>query len=412
MSWSTSRSRKNIFGALVSFQGLRIARSGFSTSCAELKHCLWPYALYLLHSEARWSFQNVWLRLNTHHLLCPLSTRPVCRVQDSHLGCIFRRTKLWRTDRLSSLLWNISSSLKPLVLKGGWRPNLFVLLDLATSPAARKKHPQGNPALGAPMPTCCRNPHQKTASRSITSHLRGGMFAPIFSPTAAPQPDQAGLWGEMQDKRLVLDPPSHRQIRFVYISWRLFLNSFPPLFKQTTSSDNCVEARAKFCTGPDPKSLFGHGISPSFSAVWLSRPYTHVALGPHLWSDPTPHISAISCSPLLFLRHYVILRQLPAQGKEKEARSLALSTRNFTPIPWQKQMLFPKALSGTLFSKSGESQKTFRYLWRFYSLLFRAGQEQLSKASPNATGLLVYASCHHVGVSPGEDTDSEWGLAP
>ena len=26
--------------------------------------------------------------------------------------------------------------------------------------------------------------------------------------------------------------------------------------------------------------------------------------------------------------------------------------------------------------------------------------------------LLVYACCLHVGVSPGEDTDSEWGLAP
>ena len=69
------------------------------------------------------------------------------------------------------------------------------------------------------------------------------------------------------------------------------------------------------------------------------------------------------------------------------------------------------------------TQKTFRYLWRFYSLifrgflvafpwLFRAGREQHSKASPIATGLLVYTCCHHVGVSPGEDTDSEWGLAP
>ena len=57
-------------------------------------------------------------------------------------------------------------------------------------------------------------------------------------------------------------------------------------------------------------------------------------------------------------------------------------------------------------------QKTFRYLWRFYSLLFRAGPEHHSNASSSSTRLLVYACCHHVGVSPGEDTDSEWGLAP
>ena len=57
-------------------------------------------------------------------------------------------------------------------------------------------------------------------------------------------------------------------------------------------------------------------------------------------------------------------------------------------------------------------QKTFRYLWRFYSLLFRRGRSQHTQASSRATPPLAYTRGHHVGVSPGEDTDSEWGLAP
>ena len=48
----------------------------------------------------------------------------------------------------------------------------------------------------------------------------------------------------------------------------------------------------------------------------------------------------------------------------------------------------------------------------FFSWLFRAGPWHRSHASSSSTRLLVYARCHHVGVSPGEDTDSEWGLAP
>ena len=47
-----------------------------------------------------------------------------------------------------------------------------------------------------------------------------------------------------------------------------------------------------------------------------------------------------------------------------------------------------------------------------FSWLFRAGPWHRSHASSSSTRLLVYARCHHVGVSPGEDTDSEWGLAP
>ena len=92
-------------------------------------------------------------------------------------------------------------------------------------------------------------------------------------------------------------------------------------------------------------------------------------------------------------------------------------------------------------SQTSFFQKTFRYLWRFYSLLFhgffvafqwpfrgpllsrkrvfgpfswlfRRGQVLHAQASSRSTRLLVYTLGHHVGVSPGEDTDSEWGLAP
>ena len=45
-------------------------------------------------------------------------------------------------------------------------------------------------------------------------------------------------------------------------------------------------------------------------------------------------------------------------------------------------------------------------------MFFRRGREQHTRASSRATRLLVYTRGRHVGVSPGEGTDSEWGLAP
>ena len=53
-----------------------------------------------------------------------------------------------------------------------------------------------------------------------------------------------------------------------------------------------------------------------------------------------------------------------------------------------------------------------RYFFVAFSWFFRRGQAEHTKASSRAPKPLVYTRGHHVGVSPGEDTDSEWGLAP
>ena len=81
-------------------------------------------------------------------------------------------------------------------------------------------------------------------------------------------------------------------------------------------------------------------------------------------------------------------------------------TRQPAPLAWHSWGLTHHELLSEDFSL------LVTFLLVTFSWLFRPGRVQHSKASSIATRLLVYTCSHHVGVSPGEDTDSEWGLAP